>query len=171
MIDIGDLTYYDCDPDAAKAFYESLMKHITAVQEAGRLIGVPEVQLLIHDNSKFSDEEFPAYARHFHGGGDPDGFARAWLHHMNHNPHHWQHWMFPDGFTPKGSDVENGVVEMPQNYALEMVADWMGASMAYTGSWDMTEWLKKNMPKIKVHSKTAVYLRKVLADLGYTEVL
>lgn len=148
---------------------ETLQKHIAYVQEAGAKIGVPMYQLAVHDASKFTDEEFPSYAKHFHGGGDPDGFARAWLHHMNFNPHHWQHWIFPDGFTPKGSSVENGVVEMPQRYALEMVADWMGASMAYTGSWDMTKWLWENMPRIRVHSNTADYLRGVLDMHGYAD--
>lgn len=61
--------------------------------------------------------------------------------------------------------IENGVMEMPQHYALEMIADWMGASKTYTGSWDMSDWLAENMNKIRVHSKTAKYLREVLSGL------
>ena len=79
--------------------------------------------------------------------------------------------LFADGFTPKGSQVEAGAVEMPQRYALEMVADWMGASYAYTNSWDMADWLTKNMPRIRVHSKTAAYLRGVLDTLGYADIV
>lgn len=157
--------------DALRKYLESLEAHILYVQQAGRRLGVAEHQLEVHDLSKYSMDEFPFYAMHFHGPGDPDGFARAWLHHMNYNPHHWQHWIFPDGFTPKGSKVENGVVEMPQRYALEMVADWYGASMAYTKSWDMSEWLTKNMPRIKVHSQTAAYLRQVLDNEGYGDLV
>lgn len=157
--------------DALKKYKESLEAHILYVQQAGRRLGVAEHQLEIHDQSKYSMDEFPFYAMHFHGPGDPDGFARAWLHHMNYNPHHWQHWIFPDGFTPKGSNVENGVVEMPQKYALEMVADWYGASMAYTKSWDMTKWLDENMPRIKLHSKTAEYIRRILDNEGYGDLV
>lgn len=160
------------------AFFVALEAHIRFVREAGAKIGVPSVQLAIHDSSKYSVEEFPAYARHFHGGESPinaehipDEFAAAWLHHMNHNPHHWQYWIFPDGFTPRGSSVERGVVEMPYNYALEMVADWMGASMAYTGSWDMTDWLAKNLPRIRVHSRTADALRDLLDSMSYGDVV
>lgn len=161
-----------CVPiDALRKYQESLEAHILYVQQAGRRLGVAEHQLEIHDQSKYSMEEFPFYAMYFHGHGDPDGFAAAWLHHMNHNPHHWQHWIFPDGFTPKGSKVENGVVEMPERYALEMVADWMGASMAYTGSWDMTKWLWENMPRIRAHSNTANYLRGVLDMEGYADTV
>jgi hypothetical protein len=166
------------DPLVAERFYESVTAHIRYVREAGRHLGVPESQLAIHDDSKFMAEEFPAYAINFHSGSSPvDGsaasanFVRAWLHHIHHNPHHWQHWIFPDGFSPRGSGVENGVVEMPRHYALEMIADWMGASMAYTGSWDMADWLHKNMPKIRVHSNTATYLRSQLDVLGYADIV
>lgn len=148
----------------------SLVDHIGYVHEAGRMIGVDPAQLDIHDQSKFSDEEFPWYASHFHGGGSPKGFAYAWLHHMNHNPHHWQYWIFPDGFTPKESNVENGVVRMPDKYALEMIADWMGASKTYTGSWDMAEWLDKNAPRIRLHSLTKRYVIGKLSELGYKEL-
>lgn len=168
-----DLSIYNCDQAVAKAYLESLQAHIRHVQEAAHKfgLGVPEAQLAVHDQSKFSVEEFPGYARHFHGGGDPDGFARAWLHHLHHNCHHWQSWIFPDGFNPSGSSVENGVVRMPTNYVSEMVADWLGASMAYTGDWDMMDWLWKNMPKIRLHSETARELRSLLDMLGYADVI
>lgn len=166
-----DFERYGVTQAVAYEFAASLESHITYVREAGRQLGVEEWQLEQHDLSKWSVLEFPAYARHFHGGGDPDGFAVAWLHHIHSNPHHWQHWIYPDGFTPKGSSVENGVVEMPEHCALEMLADWMGAGRAYTGSWDMTEWLTKNIPKIRVHSNTARFLKMHLVGLGYDQVV
>lgn len=147
----------------------SLLKHIEAVREAGKQLGVSLAQLLSHDRSKYDVEEFPHYARLNHGdAGDPDGFARAWLHHIHHNPHHWQHWIFPDYYWLKGSTIEEGgIMEMPENYALEMVADWMGSSFVYTGSWNMTDWLKKNQYKIVLHSNTTAYVRGVLESLDY----
>lgn len=126
-----DIEHYGVDLDVANAYIESLNEHITYVREAGQKIGVHQVQLDTHDRSKWSEAEFPGYARHFKGGGAPDLFASAWLHHIHHNPHHWQHWIFSDGYAPKNSQVENGVVAMPNVYALEMIADWMGASRAY----------------------------------------
>ncbi len=162
---------YGVDEGVADAYAESLLEHIAYVQAAGRKLGVCPSQLEVHDQSKWSLFEFPGYARHFKGGGDPDGFAAAWLHHIHYNPHHWQHWIFPDGYTPKESGVEGGVVEMPRVYALEMVADWMGASRAYTGSWDMADWLSTHISKIKVHSATAEYLVNVLDGLGYADVI
>ena len=159
--------YYGVKENIAEAYIEDLQTHISFVQEAGRKLGVNAHQLDIHDQSKWSSFEFPGYAQHFKGGGDPDGFATAFLHHIHYNPHHWQAWIFPDGLTPKGSRVEGGVVEMPQKYALEMVADWMGSSRVYTSSWDMASWLISNIPKIKIHPETAEFVREVLSDIGY----
>lgn len=163
---------YDITPAIAEKFLASLCEHIQNVREAGEKIGVVKRQLQFHDLSKFSLEEFPYYARNFFGDkANPDGFARAWLHHIHCNEHHWQHWIFPDGYMPKDSNVENGVVEIPQHYALEMVADWMGASKTYTGSDDMSQWLYSNIPKITVHSRSAEFLRGLLDMMGYADVI
>jgi hypothetical protein len=162
--------WYGITENQVTKFLGTLFDHIGYVRDAGLKLGIPEQHLREHDASKMGLVEFPYYVRNFHGDkADPDGFARAWLHHIHHNPHHWQYWIFSDGFTPRGSDVQNGCVEMPQEYAIEMIADWMGASMAYTGSWDMTDWLSKNTPKIRVHSETANYLTRVLDSMGYMD--
>ena len=167
-----DFEFHGITLAIAESFLASVCGHVTNVRQAGEMIGVNKHQLKMHDLSKFNLDEFPHYARNFFGDkADPDGFSGAWLHHIHRNEHHWQHWIFPDGFTPRGSTVENGCVEMPGHYALEMVADWMGASKSYTGSLDMTKWLYDNMPKIRVHSKTASHLRGILDSLGYADVV
>ena len=156
------------NPTAASTYLDSLAKHIRYVREAGQMLGVSPHLLKWHDQSKFTLTEFPAAVERFHAGDpNPDRYAAAWLHHIHYNPHHWQHWMFPDSFTPKGSEVEAGVMEMPRKYFLEMVADWMGSSMAYTGSLDMTKWLTENMGRIRLHSRTAYLVRELLLDLDY----
>ena len=43
----------------------------------------------------------------------------------------------------------------------------MGASMAYTGSWDMSEWLSKNFPRMILHPNTRRYVSEVLVANGY----
>ena len=168
------------DEQIAERYRERLNKHITAVQEFGRRIGVTEEQLQRHDASKWEEAEFVPYARYFieHGGSPvdrpdvTDAFAQAWLHHLHHNPHHWQHWIFPDGYVPHGSSVErDGVMEMPRHFALEMIADWHGAEYAYNGSWDIANWLWNMMPRIRVHSRTAAFLRETLDALGYADVV
>jgi hypothetical protein len=155
-----------------EAYSDKLHEHIKYVQEAGRRLGVDPLQLAVHDRSKWTEAEFHHYARQFHGdAGNPNGFAGAWLHHLHKNNHHWQHYIFPDGFSLKGSDLEAGVMPMPEKYALEMIADWMGSSYVYTGSWDMALWLDKNTQKILLHSRTAEYVKKILEDLGYEKMM
>jgi hypothetical protein len=163
--------YFGINKIVAEKYISSLELHIDSVIKAGIKLNIEPEQLLIHDNSKWSEAEFAGYIYRSQGVGTPDMFARAWLHHIHFNPHHWQHWIFPNNHTPKGSDVENGIVAMPERFALEMVADWMGASFAYENSWDMTDWLMRNIPKIQVHSSTAKYLFDILYELDYEKVL
>ena len=63
-----------------------------------------------HDDSKYSEEEFEAYAQHFYGTKDNDlEYAEAWKHHWTHNEHHPEFWLGED---------------MPYIYILEMLCDW-----------------------------------------------
>lgn len=162
-----------------KDFFEALHLHKRYVLEAGLIVGgISDERLFNHDASKFTEAEFPHYARQFHGDReDLAGFVRAWLHHIHHNDHHWNHWLFSDGYSPSGSGIElNGALPIPEVCIREMVADWMGASMAYSRSWNMTSWLDKNLDlgdletsRIKIHSETAQILFDVLHSVGYRE--
>lgn len=164
--------YDELKTEQARAYRKSVKEHIHNVGEAGKEIGVLFSQLSVHDRSKFTVAEFMPYAKYFfYDNGerkplevrktqDQTAFKYAWLHHLHHNPHHWEHWII--------AGSKYGVVlEMPENFALEMIADWMGASKTYTGSWDMSDWLIDNLASIIVHAATADYLRDVLRTLGY----
>ena len=170
--------YVDQVPiDMGRWYARKLLTHIEAVKTAGRMLGINETQLLIHDSSKFLEQEFVPYARYFHHqefnsfsiepviGVVRKDFNTAWLHHLHRNPHHWQHWLMP---------VTNDPQKMPENYALEMIADWMGAGLAYTATWDMTDWLKENFnEKVSphLHDMTRIFVMEKLIDLGYAEAI
>lgn len=90
-------------------------------------------QGLIHDLSKFGPVEFTSSAKYFQGNRSPIeaekeaiGYSKAWLHHKGHNKHHWEYWT---DFADDGSIIAN---EIPINYVIEMVCDWIGAGKAYT---------------------------------------
>jgi len=146
----------------ALKYFLLTIKHKYFVFVAGRKLGVGVWQLLIHDLSKFSRAELPAYGRQFFGDGkDSYGFAVAWLHHQNLNPHHWEYWMPRTGHVKLDSNMKSPPpLRMPLRYAREMVADWMGASKGYTGSWDMEKWLDKNWPRISenLHPETQKFV-------------
>lgn len=169
-IDSIDLDEYGEYRDRVGAYLATMRSHVTAVIDCGRKLGVSEDQLLVHDMSKLGDDELPGYAKHFPERHDPDSFSLSWLHHMHHNPHHWQYWMFPDGFTPQGSNVHCGAVEMPYNYILEMVADWMGSEIVHSGADDMTRWLKINLIKVILHPTSKKHLDAILNGIGYNVV-
>ena len=69
-----------------------------------------------HDESKYSEEEFEAYAQHFYGDKNNDfEFDQAWKHHWQNNEHHPEYWLGED---------------MPLIYILEMLCDWGSFSIA-----------------------------------------
>ena len=176
MIDLIEVT------EEEKARYdESLAEHIANTKIAGKQLGVDEEQLEQHDLSKWDDEEYYAYTKQFQGGGCPEYFPSAWLHHIQQNEHHWEHWIFPKRYSykRKGSEVFDvgdtvyqsrgglSLIEMPEKYVREMVADWLGASMTYTGSWDMTDWLRENLKDIELHPNSVEMLISIMGSIGY----
>ena len=127
---------------------------------AGWRVGVPFLTTLVHDLSKVMPPEIIAYTRQFFmDEKDRDEWAYAWLHHQNSNKHHWNYYI-DRGYPDK-------CLKMPDKYAKEMIADWMATSRAYSGIWDITDWLKKNWDKIRLHEDTRCYVRNVLKRLGY----
>jgi hypothetical protein len=45
--------------------------------------------------------------------------------------------------------------EMPREYVLEMIADWLGAGRAITGKWDnVLRWYTENHNNMKMHKTT-----------------
>ena len=95
----------------------------------------------------------------YFGEIDPVAYAYAWLHHENTAPHHWGYWI------PRSGQYKGQPLDMPETYVREMVADWLGASHTYTSSWDMTEWLDKNLSRIIVSDGTRQLVDRVLAEV------
>lgn len=138
-------------------YFWLILKHKWFVFLAGLKITVPLYLLLLHDLSKFSYSEYRHYQRQFFGHADkPENFIRAWVHHQNHNPHHWEYWI-PRTSHDKVNYPKNKPIPMPWKYVREMVADWMGASRAYTGVWPKNDdwpWFEKNYKKLRLHMVT-----------------
>jgi hypothetical protein len=131
------------------------LRHKWYVLVAGRRLKVSLWRLLRHDASKWSPAEFNPYARQFHGDrGDPEGFEKAWLHHQNSNPHHWEHWI---SRSPHVKGGDGGLIPMPVEDVREMVADWLAAGKVYAGKWpDLTNytWFNENRHKMQMHPLT-----------------
>ena len=167
-----DATYYGIVPqEKGDEYLAKVHRHIAYVQEFGKALGLPDSQLDDHDKSKLTEIEFVGYSLWFPDKEHPHLFARAWLHHIHNNPHHWDYWLFPtEKFNPEGL-VVNRAMQMPDKYAVEMIADWQGASKEYSGDDDMSEWLVANVPQIVLHPKTAIVAKQVLCDIGYASLM
>jgi hypothetical protein len=149
---------------------------------------------VLHDLSKLRPDELAPYAVWFYGGphrpwerfsgyekvyhhgaawglsaeGRKAAFDRAWLAHLHRNRHHPQHWLLRQ-------DTDGDVyLEMPEKYAREMVADWLGAGMAIKGhGWDRApaecrEWWAANRdrPGYGMHPRTRALVETLLDRLG-----
>ncbi len=133
-----------------------ILKHKWLVLLFGlRVGGVPLCQLLIHDLSKFSREEFAPYRRRFMEGGKPTSeWYRAFRHHWERNPHHWQYWVREEKPEP-----------MPEAYVREMLADWMAANRTYGGV-SLQEWLDAKFGRMNLHPETVVILHRIMPAHG-----
>lgn len=140
-------------------------------------------QGIVHDLSKFGRQEWGPYARHFFldsktpdkgrdktgyykptDTGDP-AFDLAWLHHANHNPHHWQYWtQVTDDGTVKAYD-------MPWRYRLEMLCDWAGAHRAQRTEGLVGDWYRKNGRKIVLHQRTREMIERELFGVVYLSAI
>lgn len=131
---------------------------------------------LTHDLSKFRPDEFLPYAQHFYGPHYSDQevhqalrcgcvlpfwceieerFARAWLLHQHRNPHHWQHWCLVQDDDP------DTVLEMPERYLYEMLADWRSAGQVQ-GRPDTRAWYLAHRAHIRLHPRTRARLEQLL---------
>lgn len=117
-----------------------------------------------HDESKYEDEEYFAYAEYFYGNDKKskevlEEFDRAWLHHQHSNPHHWQHWLLRE------DDGSMKALEMPYEYVIEMIADWWAFSWKNNNLFEIFSWYENNTEKHLFHPNTKSQVEDILSKL------
>ena len=133
-----------------------------------RRLSVPLWASIIHDWQKFTPAEWNPYVLSFYGPwaykDRPtwliDAFDYAWLHHLHHGPHHWQYYILAQ---------DNGrvkVLNMPDRYRREMLADWRGAGLAITGEDNTPEWYMENKDKMQFHPDAREWVEQQLESKG-----
>lgn len=154
------------------AFLRIVCVHKLFVFLAGLRTGAPIWRLVIHDWTKFTPAEWGPYMRRYgrlrekpvrsplEKAAEPLEFHMAWTRHWQRHQHHWEHWL--------RLDDAGGLVAMPMSEPAvrEMVADWMGASRAYTGSIENTRgWYEANGHSFNLHPETRTLVEKILFAL------
>lgn len=149
------------------------IKHKWFVLLAGLRVKCPLIRLLLHDWSKFLPSEMPHYQRQFYGpADDPAGFAQCWVHHHNRNEHHWEYWIPRTGHNRADPPMKvNEPIPMPLPVLREMIADWLGASRAYTGIWPWENnwewpWFHEHWHEIRLHPDTRIQAEAILRFVG-----
>ena len=115
-----------------------------------------------HDKSKFSQSEYDAYANYFYPEDDTADtdivntkFDLAWLHHQNHNPHHWQYYvLIKDG-------GELAVLDMDLASIFEMLCDWHSFSAKDPKS-TAYKWYQDNKEKMMLSAATRETVEKYI---------
>lgn len=124
--------------------FNTICKHKAVVFRECRACGITW-QGITHDLSKFSPTEFLPAAKYWQGNRSPIeaekealGYSNSWLHHKGRNKHHWEYWC----------DFNNDTGEIfphkiPYRYIVEMICDWIGAGIVYSGEkWTQEEPLR-----------------------------
>lgn len=115
-----------------------------------------------HDTSKTSAEEYDAYDNYFYGGNKSyavvQAFKLAWLHHIHNNPHHWQHWILINDDPGEGMII----LDMPDNYIIEMICDWWAFSWAAGDLTIIFKWYEEHKEYMKLSIKTRQKVEGIL---------
>ena len=116
------------------------------------------VNIIEHDLSKYSTEEYAAYDKYFYSKKTPETekeFNYAWLHHIHNNPHHWQYWVLINDDEPEEA------LEMPLEYAIEMICDWWSFSFKEGNLEEIFDWYKKHKG-MRLHPNTRKFVEETL---------
>ena len=135
---------------------------------------------LAHDLSKYSPTEFWESVKYYSGDRSPvlnckdiNGVSFAWLHHKSLNKHHWEYWL--DNFdNGEGPNHPRGI-EMPYQYAVEMICDFIAAGQAYMGKknwspqaeWDW--WINVRRDHCIMHPATKKFIEDILWHMTLVE--
>lgn len=152
------------------AYLKYTMRHKWFVFLECCKLGIPWLGI-IHDWSKLFPSEWIPYVHSFYksdgtlrrhrdetGYYDPAKIGRefdfAWLHHQHWNKHHWQHWMLVQDFE------DDKVLEMPEKYLREMLADWRGAGRAKMGEDNSLVYYARNVSKIQLRPEARAWIER-----------
>jgi len=158
--------------ESKKQYTQYIKRHINNVKKAYELIknkceGMTftdeptvfielENEIKNHDKSKWSKEEFESYRQYFFTADgeikNKELFKKAWEHHKENNPHHWQVWTSLD------------ICEQQKEiYFIANMCDWIAMSMDFGGT--AKDYYEKNKEEIKLPERYINYMYKIFEKI------
>lgn len=145
-----------------KAFEEIKENPVIYQRYSGEILDALWERVLIHDKSKYSEEEFIPYRKNFYPinaeekeENKPD-FDKAWEHHWKNNSHHWQYRKNKTSFNKNNKEEVLDV--------LENILDWI--AMGYKFNDRPYQYYENNKNNITLCEDE----RKYLEDLIYNVI-
>ena len=166
--------YISAHKNYVKKAYNWLQENMPSLFEDQNIATECERNIVwLHDESKYDDEEYQAYDDYFYGNNRSsevvDQFNYAWLHHIQNNPHHWQHWVLIND----DPNEKEKLIDMPDCYIIEMICDWWSFSWKkYEESEnpedlkEIFKWYDKHKDYMKLSDYTENKVNSILADLS-----
>jgi hypothetical protein len=116
----------------------------------------------MHDQTKYSIEEYDAYDRYFYGRNRSfkvvSDFRMAWLHHIHHNPHDWQYWVLVNDDPKEGTIA----LSMDYRYIIEMICDWWSFSWKEENLYEIFNWYIEHKDRMILHEDTRKTVEEIL---------
>lgn len=118
----------------------------------------------IHDDSKWSLEEYEPYRKKFYPYQDEVKisdyeFNKAWLHHIHNNPHHPEYWIY---YNADNKTVT--IYDMDDFSIIEMLCDWIAMGMTHNNT--AYDYYRNNPKKKEVLSpNTQFKVNKILNEI------
>ena len=139
--------------------YSTVLPNGISVEEWNDTIDELREEIIHHDDSKYSDEEFEPYRRRFNktkmeelaDKENPEQaelvkaeFEKAWIHHYLINPHHPEFWNHTDMINgqliPSLEPRKDGPRDMDLLNILHMICDWAAMSLKFRGKLSPISW-------------------------------
>ena len=101
-----------------KAFEEMRENSLIFQRYDDDILGALWERVLVHDESKYSDEEFIPYRKNFFPINAEEkennklDFDKAWEHHWKNNSHHWQYRKNKTSFNKDNKDVHINIMKI-----------------------------------------------------------
>lgn len=151
--------------DGVKKAFEFIRDRIPSLVPVDQELRLTQQICFDHDRSKNNEDEYEPYDEYFYGKNRAYqvilDYEYAWLLHIHRNPHHWQYWIL----NHDDPDEAETIMDMPENYILEMICDWWSFSWRSENLYEIFDWYDKNGPYMKLSRKTRKSVEFILENI------